>query len=265
MSRFRTSPVSFASRSGRLTSGQQRAWDTRRDIYLIDVPRHVARMSVDPGWGFDAAAVFGRTAPLVLEIGSGQGDAIVTAAAADPERDYLAVEVYRPGVAQVMVRADRASRERAGEPGRSGEPRRDGEGEAGEQPDGPGLPNLRVMQVNAAELLDTAIPAGSLDEVWTFFPDPWHKSRHRKRRLVAPAFAEKVTRALRPGGVWRLATDWAEYAEQMFDVLEDAPGLRNAHGPRAAAPRFDGRVITGFERKAHQAGRDITDLTYVRE
>ncbi|WP_460706332.1 tRNA (guanine(46)-N(7))-methyltransferase TrmB [Myceligenerans halotolerans] len=253
--RFRTSPVSFASRSGRLTAGQQRAWNTRRDFYLVEAPRHFGRMSVDPAWRFDAAAVFGRTAPLVLEIGSGQGDAIVTAAAADPDRDYLAVEVYRPGVAQVMVRADRAVRERAGEPG---------EGQDAEQPDGPGLPNLRVMQVNAAELLDTAIPAGSLDEVWTFFPDPWHKSRHRKRRLVAPAFAEKVARGLRPGGVWRLATDWAEYAEQMLDVLEVAPGLRNDHGPRAAAPRFEGRVITGFERKAHKAGRDITDLTYVR-
>lgn len=237
------SPVSFASRSGRLTTGQQRAWDTRRDVYLVEAPRHLGRMSVDPGWRFDAPAVYGRTAPLVLEIGSGQGDAIVTAAAADPDRDYLAVEVYLPGVAQVMVRADRAT---------------------GEQPDGPGLPNLRVMQVNAAELLDTAIPAGALDEVWTFFPDPWHKSRHRKRRLVAPEFAEKVARALRPGGVWRLATDWTEYAEQMFDVLEAAPGLRNAHGLRTAAPRFEGRIVTGFERKAHKAGRAITDLTYIR-
>jgi tRNA (guanine-N7-)-methyltransferase len=223
----------------------------------------------------------------LLEVGAGQGAAIVTAAAADPERDYLAVEVYRPGVAQVMVRADRAALERGGEPGeapvggdpgeapagdepdepagigRPGSPARD-EGGAGDQLDGPSLLNLRVMQVNAAELLDTAIPAGSLDEVWTFFPDPWHKSRHHKRRLVAPAFAEKVTRALRPGGVWRLATDWAEYAEQMFDVLEAAPGLRNAHGPRTAAPRFEGRVVTGFERKAHKAGRDITDLTYIR-
>ncbi|RPF22375.1 tRNA (guanosine(46)-N7)-methyltransferase TrmB [Myceligenerans xiligouense] len=250
LSRFRTSPVSFASRSGRLTTGQQRAWDTRRGVYLVDVPRHLGRMSVDPEWRFDAAAVYGRAAPLVLEVGSGQGDAIVTAAAADPDRDYLAVEVYRPGVAQVMVRADRAAGERAGETA---------------EPDGPGLPNLRVMQVNAAELLDTAIPAGSLDEVWTFFPDPWHKSRHRKRRLVAPAFAEKVARALRPGGVWRLATDWAEYAEQMLDVLEVAPGLRNAHGPRGTAPRFEGRVITGFERKAHKAGRAITDLTYIRQ
>ncbi|MBO0607847.1 tRNA (guanine(46)-N(7))-methyltransferase TrmB [Myceligenerans salitolerans] len=261
-SRFRTSPVSFASRSGRLTTGQQRAWDTRRDVYLVDAPRHHGRMSVDPAWRFDAAAVYGRTAPLVLEIGSGQGDAIVTAAAADPGRDYLAVEVYRPGVAQVMVRADRAAQERG-----AGTREADSDGVAGGDGagDGPGLPNLRVMQVNAAELLDTAIPAGSLDEVWTFFPDPWHKSRHRKRRLVAPAFAEKVTRALRPGGLWRLATDWAEYAEQMLDVLEAAPGLRNAHGPRATAPRFEGRVVTGFERKAHRAGRDITDLTYLRD
>lgn len=282
--------MSFASRSGRLTTGQQRAWDTRRGFYLVDAPRHVGRMSVDPAWRFDAAAVFGRTVPLVLEVGSGQGDAIVAAAAADPGRDYLAVEVYRPGVAQVMVRADRAAAERVRGAGPqetavpdtavadtavadtvetdraeqgTGEQETGARQAAGEA-DPAGLDNLRVVQVNAAEFLDTAIPPGSLDEVWTFFPDPWHKSRHHKRRLVDPEFAEKVTRALRPGGTWRLATDWAEYARQMLDVLESAPGLRNAHGPRAVAPRFEGRVVTGFEHKAHRAGRDITDLTYVR-
>ena len=250
--------MSFVLRRGRLTTAQQRAWDTRREVYLVDVPRHHAYLSVDPTWRFDAEAVFGRKAPTVLEIGSGQGDAIVHAATGDPDRDHVAVEVYQPGVAQVMVRADKALQERDGAaPDATGTPR-------AARPGDPGLPNLRVMQVNAAELLDTAIPPGSLAELWTFFPDPWHKTRHHKRRLVAPGFAEKAARALRPGGVWRLATDWAQYAEQMLDVLEAAPDLRNEHGPRAVAPRFEGRVVTGFESKAHRAGRAITDLTYVR-
>lgn len=259
------SPVSFTTRSGRMTDGQQRAWNTRQSTYLVDVPRHHAYLSVDPQWRFDAAAEFGRTAPLVLEIGSGQGDAIVAEALRDPERDYLAVEVYLPGVAQTMVRADRAFRE-------DGTVSDDGTArEAGNaaqtlpaEPEDPGLANLRVAQVNAAEFLDTAVPEGSLDELWTFFPDPWHKLRHRKRRLVTPVFADKVARVLRPGGVWRLATDWSDYATQMFDVLDASTHFENAHGDRTPAPRFEGRIVTGFERKAHRAGREITDLTYVR-
>ncbi|WP_344099792.1 tRNA (guanosine(46)-N7)-methyltransferase TrmB [Myceligenerans crystallogenes] len=243
--------MSFSSRSGRLTDAQQRAWDTRRDAYLVEVPRGVGRMSLDTSWRFDAERVYGRVAPLVLEIGSGQGDAIVAAAGRDPQRDYLAVEVYKPGVAQVMVRADRAAAEAAA-------------GRGAVDDDVAGLPNLRVVQVNAAELLETAVPAGSLDELWTFFPDPWHKSRHKKRRLVTPKFAATAARALRPGGTWRLATDWADYAGQMFDVLDAEPALAGAHGPRTAAPRFEGRIVTGFERKAHRAGREITDLTYTR-
>ena len=236
---FRKQPVSFVRRSARLTTSQQKAWDERRGQYLVETPRAIARTSVDAAWTFDAEAVFGRRAPLVLEIGSGQGENVVEAADAHPERDHLAVEVYQPGLAQTIVRA-------------------------GQRRERQGLTNLRLLQANAPELLATALPEGSLDELWVFFPDPWHKSRHHKRRLVTPEFAALAARVLRPGGVWRLATDWVEYAEQMLEVCEGSTQFRNAHGPGAAAPRFEGRVLTAFERKGIAAGRTVTDLEYVR-
>ncbi|MCA5893363.1 tRNA (guanosine(46)-N7)-methyltransferase TrmB [Isoptericola sp. NEAU-Y5] len=242
--RYRRVPLSFVRRSARLTVGQQRAWDTRRQLYVVDVPRDVAVTSVDPAWQFDAAAEFGRTAPLVVEIGSGQGDAVVHAATLHPERDHLAVEVYLPGLAQTIVRAGHAATRQAGEPAELG--------------------NLRLVEANAAELLATSLPPASVDELWVFFPDPWHKSRHHKRRLVTPAFAALAARVLRPGGTWRLATDWAEYAGKMLDVLEASDDFRNVHGPRAAAPRFEGRVLTSFETKGTAAGRSATDLEFVR-
>ncbi|GAA1711544.1 tRNA (guanosine(46)-N7)-methyltransferase TrmB [Isoptericola hypogeus] len=241
-------PVSFVRRSARLTTGQGRAWETRRQRYLVDVPRAATVTSVDPDWRFEPEAVFGRRAPLVLEIGSGQGECVVASAAAHPERDHLAVEVYTPGLAQTIVRAGHAG----ADPGRDG-------GAPGAE-----LDNLRLAQADAAELLATALPDGGVDELWVFFPDPWHKSRHHKRRLVTPAFAALAARVLRPGGTWRLATDWAEYAAQMIQVLEASDDFRNAHGLGAVAPRFDGRVLTSFEKKGTAAGRGVTDLEYVR-
>lgn len=239
---FRTKPVSFVRRSGRLTDKQKRLWAARHADYLLDVPRAVARTSVDPDYVLDAAALFGRTAPLVIEIGSGLGDAVVEAAVTDPDCDYLAVEVYHPGLVHTIARAERAGAAR----GQSG------------------LPNLRLVQANATELLESTVPAGSVDELWVFFPDPWHKARHHKRRLVTAEFAALAARVLRPGGTLRLATDWAEYAEQMVEVLDACADLVNVHGPGGLAPRFERRVLTGFERKAHQAGREIADLAYVR-
>ncbi|WP_277212436.1 tRNA (guanosine(46)-N7)-methyltransferase TrmB [Isoptericola croceus] len=241
-------PLSYVRRTERLTVGQQRAWDTRRHRYLVDVPREHRELSVDPDWRFDAAAEFGRTAPVVLEIGTGLGECIVHAAASHPERDHVAVEVYTPGVAQVIVRAGHAGADPA---------------DAGGAP-GQELDNLRIMQVDALELLRHGLPEASLDELWIFFPDPWPKQRHHKRRLVTPEFAELAARVLRPGGRWRLATDWAQYGEVMLKVGDAAEGFRNAHGPGGRAPRFEGRVMTSFERKGLNAGRAVTDLEFVR-
>lgn len=233
---FRARPVSFVRRSGRLTDGQAKALERAGERYLLDVPRDVARTSVDPTWRLDPAATFGRTAPLVVEVGSGMGENAVAAAGADSSRDVLALEVYLPGLAQAVLGADRG-----------------------------GLTNLRLAQVNAPELFATAIEPGSVDEVWVFFPDPWHKTRHHKRRLVQPSFCEEVARVLRPGGVWRVATDWEPYADHVRAVLRGRSDLVSlVAGTDGVVERFEGRVLTTFEAKGLRAGRTVTDLAYVR-
>lgn len=255
-------PVSFVRRGSRLQGRRQQAWDELSDVYVIDVPRVQADTSVDPEYVFDAEAAFGRKAPLVVEIGSGLGEAVTHAAEQNPEKNFLAVEVYLPGLAQTLQRIGQKN-----------------------------LTNVRVVQANAPEVLSTMLPAGSVDELWVFFPDPWHKTRHHKRRMVKDSFAELAARALVPGGLWRLATDWSDYAVQMREVLDASPHFENLHpGERAGAdgplsqvyarglegkdatndvdtrggwaPRFEGRTLTSFENKAHQANRLIFDLTY---
>ncbi|MCL1899254.1 MAG: tRNA (guanosine(46)-N7)-methyltransferase TrmB [Promicromonosporaceae bacterium] len=235
--------VSYVRRTERLTEAQQRAWDHRRDAYLVEVPRGGSTLSVDPRWVLDPAAVFGRRAPLVVEIGTGRGENVVAAAAREPGCDFLGVEVYTPGVAQAMVRADKAA------------------GEAGQ---GGGLGNLRLLQVDAALLLETSLAPGSVDELWIFFSDPWPKKKHHKRRLVSAEFLLLCARVLKPGGVLRLATDWENYAEQMLELGNACPALRNEGGDGAFSPRFEGRVLTAFEQRGINAGRAIHDLTYRR-
>lgn len=232
--RYRDKPVSFVRRSGRMSDAQERAWSERAPQYVIEVARDAAATSILPGTAVDAASVFGRTAPLVVEIGSGQGHAIVHAAAAAPERDFIAVEVFRAGLARTMLDADRA-----------------------------GVRNLRLVEANAPEVLEHLLPAASVDELWIFFPDPWHKAKHNKRRLLAPAFPPLAARALRDGGTLRLATDWEDYALQMRDVMGDAADFAPAFDG-AWAPRFDGRTMTAFERKGIAKGREIRDLAYRR-
>ena len=233
---YRTEPVSFIRRSGRLSTPQQVALERSGPTYVVDVPRAIARTSVDPDYVLDPSVVFGRSAPLVVEIGSGMGECVIAAATANPAVDHLALEVYLPGIAQAVRGAERA-----------------------------GLANVRLIQANAPEVFATALPAASVDEVWVFFPDPWHKARHHKRRLVTSSFVDLVARVLKPGGVWRLATDWRPYAEQMIEVI----GASDAFAPLVlgsdgTAPRFDGRVLTTFEAKGHRAEREVTDLAYVR-
>lgn len=246
-----------------MTTGQQRTWDELRSDILIDVPRHHASTSISPEADVDVPGAFENPdAPLTVEIGSGLGEATAHAAQAHPERNFLAVEVYTPGLAKLMEEI----RDR-------------------------GLRNVRAMQANAPEVLDVALKPGQVDELWIFFSDPWHKKRHHKRRLITPAFAERAARVLRPGGTWRLATDWSNYAEQMREVIAASPDFVNLHaGERAGeespltgirrrdiekheadptfvdelggwAPRFDGRTVTSFEAKATRAGRTIFDLT----
>ena len=231
---FRDTPVSFVRRSGRMSDAQERAWTELAPRYVLDVQRDAAVTSILPGTTVAPVEVYGRTAPLIVEIGSGQGHAIVHAAAQTPGADFLAVEVFRAGLARTMLDADRA-----------------------------GIRNLRLVEANAPEVLEHLLPEASVDEVWIFFPDPWHKAKHNKRRLIAPGFPVLAARALRDGGMLRLATDWEDYARQMREVLTGAEDFVPAF-PGEWAERFDGRIMTAFERKGLAKGREIRDLVYRR-
>jgi tRNA (guanine-N7-)-methyltransferase len=231
---FRDRPLSFVRRNGRMTDGQERAWTDLAPRYVIDAPRDDAATSVRPGAAIDPREVWGRDAPLIAEIGSGQGHAIVHAASSRPDVDFLAIEVFTAGLARTMLTAERADAR-----------------------------NLRLVEANAPEVLAHLLPPASVDELWIFFPDPWHKNKHNKRRLVTAEFAAIAARAVRDGGVVRIATDWEQYARQMRDVMDAAPEFSRAFEGEWA-DRFAGRVLTAFERKGARAGRVIRDLAYAR-
>jgi len=224
---YRTEPVSFTRRGGRLGERQQRVWDQLADEMVVDVPQGGPSTSVHPAYRFDADAVFGRSAPLVVEIGSGYGEALAHAAVEHPEWNFLGIEVYVPAVAQTLLHVRRE-----------------------------GLTNLRLAIVNAPEMLSMAIAPGALQELRIWFPDPWHKKRHNKRRLITPSFAAIAARALPSGGIWRAATDWADYADQIAEVMEGSPDFEGGR-----SERFDGRPVTRFETKGLKVGREIHDFT----
>ena len=210
---------SYKLRRGRITPGQADALERLRPTLGVPVD----------GRPLDLPAVFGRTAPLVVEIGSGTGESTVELAAADPGRDVIAVEVHTPGVGSLLRLAEQA-----------------------------GLTNVRVAEGDALVVLRDMLAPGSVDEVRVLFPDPWPKARHVKRRLVSPAFAELVASRLRPGGRLHVATDWAAYAEQVEAVLAATPGLSGGPVPRPDRP------VTRFEQRARDEGRTVVDLVAVR-
>jgi tRNA (guanine-N7-)-methyltransferase len=226
--------VSYVRRSARMRPNQRRAWERHHDDYVLEVPQRETSTSIDAAARLDLPAAFGRVAPLVVEIGPGTGESLVPMAQARPEANVLAFEVYAPAVAQLVGALARA-----------------------------GVGNVRVVAANAVEGLRHLVPDGGLDELWTFFPDPWPKARHHKRRLVDAAFAALVSTRLRPGGLWRLATDWEDYARQMRQVLDHQPGLVDVH-PGGWAPRWPDRPLTRFEGRGLEAGRAVRDLTYRR-
>ena len=206
-------------------------------------PRHDEAMArLWPRYGLDWSpsegrlspeTLFGRRAPLVLEIGSGNGEAAAAMAAADPDSDLLAVEVYPQGVADLMVRAAEL-----------------------------GLENVRIYQGDALPLLWHGIEPDSLDQIRVYFPDPWPKKRHHKRRIIQPAHTATMRGLLRPGGIIHCATDIADYAERMLEVLDADEGLENTAD--GFAPRPEHRPVTKFERRGVRAGRDIFDLVFRR-
>jgi tRNA (guanine-N7-)-methyltransferase len=216
---------SFVLRAGRLGSGQQRALAELGPRFLLPyAPRPL-----------DLDVVFGRRAPRVLEIGFGMGDATAQVAAAAPGTDFIGVEVHTPGVGALLR-------------------------QIGER----GLSNLRLVQHDAVEVLDHMIPPASLAGVHLWFPDPWHKKRHHKRRLLQPDFVGKVLACLAPGGYLHCATDWQPYAEHMREVLSAEPGLVNSAGS-GYAPKPDWRPLTKFEDRGLKLGHGVWDLLFVQK
>ena len=217
---------SFVHRRGHLTPSQREAWQSGM-----------------PTWGLpwqprplDLAEVFGREAPRVLEIGFGMGETTAQIAAADPETDFLGVEVYTAGCGALLRRiADH------------------------------NLTNLRIIQHDAMEVVRDMIQASTLDRIQIFFPDPWPKARHHKRRLIRPDFVEELAIRLKPGGILHCATDWAPYADVMLEVLSASPALQTqSTTPDGFAPRPAYRPLTRFELRGLRLGHDVFDLVYQR-
>ena len=215
--------LSYSRRGSRFTPTQAAAWEAHHERWVI--PEEALD---DPAFSWRSS--FGRDAPLVVEIGSGVGEATAALAATRPDHDVLALEVWRPGVADGLGRVAAA-----------------------------GADNVRFCSVDAVWVLEHLVAEGSLAGLWTFFPDPWPKTRHHKRRLVTPTFAHLAATRLAPGATWRLATDWDDYAQQMKDVLDGEPLLSGG-----VTSRWEERPLTRFERKGVAAGRVITDLAYTR-
>jgi tRNA (guanine-N7-)-methyltransferase len=214
---------SYVLRQGRFSPGQQRA-------YAEWMPRYGVPYAAQP---LDAHAVFGRAAPLIVEIGSGMGETTASIAAAHPDLDYLAIEVHVPGVGSLLRQV----------------------GELG-------LTNVRVIQHDAVEVMRDMIAPGTLAAVHVFFPDPWPKKRHHKRRLIQPAMARLVAERLGPGGMLHVATDWHEYAEQILAVLAAEPLLSNPGGGFVERPAS--RPQTKFEKRGQSLGHPVRDLIFHR-
>ena len=216
---------SFVLREGRMTPAQQRAFD-----------EHWARFGIDySGSVQDYAARFGRSAPLVMEIGFGNGEALAWASEHDQARHYLGIEVHGPGVGRLMNAL--AARDAA---------------------------NVRLYKHDAVEVLEHEIAPGTLAEARIWFPDPWHKKRHNKRRIVQAPFVALLASRMAPGGLLHLATDWQPYAEYMLEVMEAAPDWRNDIGPGQYAEKPAWRIETHFERRGLKLGHGVWDLLYRR-
>jgi tRNA (guanine-N7-)-methyltransferase len=216
---------SYVVRAGRMTVAQERAWVElwpRFGLESTDAP-------------LDLASVFGRDAPRTLEIEFGNGESLVALATEHPERDFLGIEVHRPGVGHLLLRIEEF-----------------------------GLGNLRVICRDAVEVLQRCIPDASLDEALLYFPDPWPKKRHHKRRIVQPDFVALLASRLRPGGMFRMATDWQPYAEHMLAVAGTCVALANDSPQRDYVERPDSRPVTRFERRGQRLGHGVWDLAFRR-
>lgn len=216
---------SYVMRAGRMTPGQQRGLDHGWPSYGLELQ----------DGELQPEQVFGRQAELTLEIGFGMGQSLLEMAKAAPEQDFIGVEVHRPGVGALLngMLTDSIS-------------------------------NIRVYSCDAIEVLNQCIADNSLDRLMLFFPDPWHKSRHHKRRIVQPEFVALVRQKLKPGGVLHMATDWQPYAEHMLEVMNAAPGYKNLARDGTWVPRPAERPVTKFERRGERLGHGVWDLKFVK-
>lgn len=214
---------SFVIRAGRITVGQKNAFDKywpAMGLSLFNGPIH-------------PDVVFGRQAPLVLEIGFGMGDSLLEMVANEPDKNFIGIEVHPPGVGRLISTASQQ-----------------------------GLSNLRVYMADAMDVLEDCIPDGSIDRLQLYFPDPWHKKKHNKRRIVQPAFIQKLRPKLKTGGVLHMATDWQPYAEHMLEVMNSATGFATDFTETGFAPRPDYRPVTKFEKRGERLGHGVWDLLF---
>ncbi|MCH9691990.1 MAG: tRNA (guanosine(46)-N7)-methyltransferase TrmB [Gammaproteobacteria bacterium] len=223
---YKKKPIrSYVMRAGRMTPGQRLAFD-----------RYWEQLGLSLFAGpLAASQAFGREAPLVLELGFGMGDSLFSMAEAEPDKNFIGIEVHPPGVGRLLNTAGSA-----------------------------GLSNLRVYMADAVDVLNDCILDASLDRFQLYFPDPWHKKKHNKRRIVQPAFIQLLCKKLKPGGLVHMATDWENYAEQMHEVLAAEPQLENLAGEHPYTPRPPFRPQTKFEHRGQQLGHGVWDLLYKR-
>ena len=214
---------SFVRRAGRTTAGQAKALLTLSEKFVVPYQAQL----------LDIPGCFGRQAPTILEIGFGMGEATAAIAALMPEKNFLCCEVHEPGIGALLKRIDER-----------------------------GLSNIRIIAHDAVEVLDNMLASDSLDGVHIFFPDPWHKSRHHKRRLLQAPLVARLSSRLRPGGYLHCATDWQPYAEQMLAVLGQEPTLVNTAADYAAKPDY--RPLTKFENRGLKLGHGVRDLVFHR-
>ena len=216
---------SFVKRKGRITSAQKRALQTLSDNYLLNIQEPL-----------DLQAAFGRDAPCHMEIGFGMGECLLAMAQTHPDYNYLGIDVYDAGIGSVMNNLSQS-----------------------------GMENVRVISHDAKEIVAEYLPASCLDAAYIFFPDPWPKKRHHKRRLIQPDFVSSLVEVIKPGGKIRLATDWEEYAYFMLAVMDSQPALYNPIGWERFGPRPKERPLTKFERRGQRLGHRIWDLLYIKK
>ena len=214
---------SFVKRAGRTTEGQQKALEDVWPVMGLEVKNGPIVFS----------EIFGREAPVVLEIGFGMGDSLLEMASREPEKNYIGIEVHTPGVGRLLSNADEE-----------------------------GLTNIRIYAEDAIDVLAKCIPDNSLDVLQLFFPDPWHKKRHHKRRIVQPDFAQNLRKKLKVGGYFHMATDWENYAEHMMEVMSAAEGYTNKMGEGQYSPQPEWRPVTKFQKRGERLGHGMWDLMF---